>query len=70
MADNGGLDWKTRAFIVGGVLGALVGVGAAYLLVRASADREEPPAIPASKAVTLGVTVLGLLKQIASLGED
>ncbi len=25
------LDWKTKAFIVGGAVGALVGVGAAYL---------------------------------------
>lgn len=62
-------NWKTKIMILGGILGALTGLGAAYLLVQ-RADREgEPPPLSAREGVKLGVLVFGLLRQVAQLGE-
>ena len=58
-------SWKVRTLVIGGVLGALVGIGAAFLLTR----REKPLTITAGKGVQLGVLVTGLLRSIQSLGD-
>ena len=61
-------NWQPRLLAAGAVLGALVGLGAAYLLI--SANKEEgPPKISAGEGVKLGVLVLGLLRSVANLGE-
>lgn len=61
-------NWKPKILLVGGVLGALVGIAAAYLFIQNRAD-EGPPDVSAGEGVKLGVLVLGLLRSIASLGE-
>ena len=66
-ADN---SWKVRTVLVGGVLGALVGVGAAFLLTRRAEQKGTQLAITATKGVQLGVLLAGLLRSILSLGED
>jgi hypothetical protein len=61
-------NWQPRVLAAGAALGALVGLGAAYLLI--SVNKEEgPPKISAGEGVKLGVLVLGLLRSIANLGE-
>lgn len=62
--------WKTRALIAGGILGAVVGVGAAYLLIQRSAAEGETPSISTGEGMRLGLLVLGLLRQVATLGEE
>ena len=61
-------NWKPRALIIGGVLGTLVGVSAAYLLIKSS-EEKGPPEISPGEGVKLGLLVLGLLRSIASLNE-
>jgi hypothetical protein len=61
-------SWKPKALIVGGILGALIGVAAAYLFIQNTKD-EEPLGITAGEGVKLGVLVFGLLRSIATLGE-
>lgn len=61
-------NWQPRVLMVGAVLGALVGMGAAYLLIKSN-EREGPPQISAGEGVKLGVLVLGLLRSVSSLGE-
>jgi hypothetical protein len=61
-------NWKTKALIIGGVVGAVVGVGAAYLYVRNLEETGEKPGIATKEAVTIGVSLVGLLRQIANLG--
>jgi len=61
-------SWKPKALIVGGILGALIGVAAAYLFVQNARD-EEKLGITAGEGVKLGVLVLGLLRSITTLGE-
>ena len=70
-----GPDWKTKVMIFGGIVGGLVGAGAAYLYVR-SVEAEQggaalaPRPVKPTAAVSVGLSVLTLLRQIASLGMD
>ena len=63
-------SWKTQALVIGGVVGALVGIGAALLLTRNAEQRGTQLAITPGKGVRLGVLLAGLLRSIVSLGED
>ncbi len=75
MEPNPNSNWKTKLMLLGGVAGALIGVGAAYLYVR-SVDAEQggqalaPRPVKPTAAVSVGFAVLGLLRQIANLGMD
>lgn len=69
------MNLKTRVMIVGGVVGALLGVGAAYLYLQSAGVRvdeegnEQLPAVQPVKALTLGLGVMTLLRQIAGMGK-
>lgn len=67
---NGNSNWKTTTLIVGAVVGAITGVGAAYLLVRRAEQEDGEVALSTGEGLRLGLLVLGLLRQIAQLGED
>lgn len=61
-------DWKVKTLIAGLALGALVGLGGAYLLIQ-NAEREgNTVSIDAGDGVKLGLLVMGTLRQVASLG--
>lgn len=62
-------DWRPRIMIVGTVLGALVGLAAAYLYIQNNTREDEPLRMSAGEGVKLGVLVFGLLRSIAGLGE-
>ena len=64
-----GQNWKAKALLVGGVIGALVGIAAAYLYIQNNTVGEEPVDISPGEGVKLGVLVFGLLRSIATLGE-
>ena len=61
-------NWKPKVLITGAVLGALLGLGAAYLMIQNSGD-DKPPEISAGEGVKLGVVIMGLLRSVATLGE-
>ena len=73
MEQKEGANWKTQLMLFGVVAGALVGAGAAYLYVR-SVETEQggnavaPRPVKPVAAVSVGLSVLGLLRQIAGLG--
>jgi len=62
--------WKIKTLVIGGVLGLLTGLGAAYLLTKRAEQKGQSLAITPGKGVQLGVMVAGLLRSILSLGED
>lgn len=62
--------WKVRALAVGALLGALTGLGAAYLLVRRVEEQGKRLAITPAKGVQLGMLLAGLLRSILSWGEE
>jgi hypothetical protein len=63
-------NWRLKAFVVGGVVGALFGLASAYIYVRSYEKRGEAPDLAPSDAVGLGLTALGLLRQVAALNEE
>jgi hypothetical protein len=63
-------NWKPKALIIGGIIGALAGVTAAYLFIQnVQEEGEGPPQVTVGQGVKIGVLVLGLLRSISSLGE-
>lgn len=68
MDSHEGLDWRTKALITGAVVGAVAGIGAAYLYIRNIEETGEPPALATKDAVTIGVSLAALIRQVASLG--
>ena len=65
-------DWKMRATLIGAALGALAGVAAGMLFIRRSEDVGEPPSLRKTDpglVLAAGITLLGLLRQIADMGE-
>lgn len=63
-------NWKPRVLVIGAVIGAIIGLGAAYLLTQRAADENTPPELSAGDGVKLGLLVLGLLRQVAELGAE
>ena len=63
-------SWKVRLFVIGGIVGALVGVGAAFLIAKRAETGENPPKLTPGEGIQLGLGVLGLLRLIASTGSE
>jgi gas vesicle protein len=62
---------KNSRVILGGVIiGAVTGLVAAMLISRRAEKNQTETAITAGEGVKLGVLVFGLLRAIASLGDD
>lgn len=69
------MNLRTRVMIIGGVLGALLGVGAAYLYLQSTPvevdeeGQERLPALQPGKVITASLGVLTTVKQIVGLGK-
>jgi len=61
-------SWAGKILVIGAVVGALTGLGGAYLLIQRAKRRAEPPNLNASEGIKLGLLVFGLLRQVAMLG--
>jgi glucokinase len=61
-------SWTGQVLAIGAVVGALTGLGAAYLLIQRAKKRAEAPKLNASEGIKLGLIVFGLLRQVAMLG--
>jgi hypothetical protein len=68
--ETGDNAWKVRTLVIGGVLGALIGLGAAFLLTRRAEQKGTQLSITPTKGVQLGVLLAGLLRSIMNLGEE
>lgn len=69
------MNLRTRVMIIGGVLGALVGVGAAYLYLQSTPvevdeeGEEQLPSVQPGRAITASLGILTAVKQIVGLGK-
>ena len=69
------MNLRTRVLVIGGVLGALLGAGAAYLYLQSTPvdvdeeGQEQLPTLQPGKAITAGLGVLTAIKQIVGLGQ-
>jgi hypothetical protein len=59
----------SKILFVGGLLGLLSGLLAAYLLIQKSQDNEQNLSLNAGDGVKVGLGVLGVLKLISDLGD-
>jgi hypothetical protein len=62
-------NWKSRTLMAGIAIGALAGLGAAYMLVQRAEKEGRQPEMTSGEGVKLGLLVLGVLRQIGQLGE-
>ena len=65
-------DWKMRTTLIGTALGAIAGVAAALMFIRRSEETGQPPSLRKTEPgliLAASVTLLGLLRQIADMGE-
>lgn len=63
------LNWRTKALVAGGAVGALLGMAAAYVYVNSVDKQEEAPGLNPAEVVAIGLAVLGVMRQIAALPE-
>jgi len=58
-------NWKSKILLIGATAGLLTGLLAAFILIKRSETKEEPPKLTPGEGVQLGLGVLGLLRLIA-----
>jgi gas vesicle protein len=61
---------KNKIIFFGALIGAVTGLLAAILLTRRAETTERETAITSGEGLKLGVLIFGLLRAIASLGDD
>jgi len=61
---------RNRTLFYGALFGALTGLIAAMLLNRSAEKNEKETALTTGEGLKLGILVFGLLRAIASLGDD
>ena len=61
---------KTKILIIGALIGAVAGIGAAYMLLQRAAQEERAPRLTTGEGVQLGLGVLGLLKLVSGMGSQ
>jgi len=70
LEDNENNGWKAKTVIVGGILGAVTGLGAAYLMVRRAEQQGEQISISSGQGLKLGVLLAGVLRSVLNLEEE
>ena len=61
-------NWKIKVMLIGTVIGAVVGLGTAYLLARTAEESHDgPPKIKTGDALKAGVNIIGVMRGIAAL---
>ena len=62
-------NWKMKTLVIGAAVGALTGLGAAYLLVNRAEKLDASPELSPGEGIKIGLMLLGVLRQVAQLGE-
>jgi len=58
---------KSQVLMIGAIIGALTGLGTAYLLTKNAEKEGEDLAISTGQGLKLGLLILGMLKQVLQL---
>ena len=61
---------KSSTILFGALIGAVIGLAAAILLTRRAENSNRETALTTGEGLKLGVLVIGLLRAIASLGDE
>jgi hypothetical protein len=73
MAENEMLETKTtnpkpKILILGGLIGACMGLGAAFLLIQRAERENRTLSLSPAEGIKLGLVALGAMKQFAQMG--
>jgi hypothetical protein len=72
------VKFQQKVLLAGGIAGALVGLAAAFLYIKANepqiaalenGEDDAVSKVSPGEAMTVGLSLLGLLRQIANLGQ-
>ena len=72
------MKYRQKVMIAGGLAGALIGLAAAFLYIKANesqisavevGEADEVNKVSPGEAMTVGLSLLGMLRQIANLGQ-
>lgn len=66
------VNWKTRTYAMGAIVGALMGFISAYMFARAAEENSEdgkPQRIPTGTVLGLLLSAMSLMRQIAESGK-
>jgi hypothetical protein len=64
-----GNNWKTKLIVGSVLLGALAGLGTAYLMIRTAEENDGiQPEIKTTDAIRVVLNVIGLVRGVAALG--
>lgn len=59
---------RTTILLAGSIIGALIGAGAAYLLIQKAERENQVLHVGTGEGIKLGLMALGMLRQVAQLG--
>lgn len=62
-------QWRTKTLAAGVLFGALIGLGAAYLLVQKAEKKDSQLHVGTGEGIKLGLLVLGFLRQILQFND-
>ncbi len=64
-------NWKNKVLITGGVVGVAIGLLTAFMLVRtAERNGRQTPEVRPTDLLGTAIAVIGVVRGIASLGND
>lgn len=65
------MNSRNKALLIGGLVGSALGVLAAWVYIRTTkAEKATPRAISIGNVVRLGLAIMEVLRQVATLGEQ
>jgi hypothetical protein len=62
------ITWQTKTFIIGGVVGVLIGTLGAYIVIQAAEKDNTQPKLTAGDGVKVALGVMTVLRLLADLG--
>ncbi len=63
-------DWKTKTFIIGGVIGLLAGIFAAHIVIQQSEKRQTLPVVTAKDGVKVGLGLLTFFRLVSDIANQ
>lgn len=63
-------NWKTKILVIGGLLGAILGLGTAFFFIRTAEEsgKDEAPTIEVSDALKISFGLISVIRGVAALG--